>query len=56
MDPAPTWRKSSLSGNQDCVEVASHLHAVRDSKQPSASLHVDVRRLLDKVRAGLFTR
>jgi hypothetical protein len=32
-----TWRKSSFSGSNggDCVEVASHLRALRDSKNPS---------------------
>ncbi|MDU0292739.1 DUF397 domain-containing protein [Saccharothrix longispora] len=40
------WRKSSRSGSaNDCVEVASHLGALRDSKNPAAVLEVSPRRL-----------
>ncbi|MEO6090327.1 MAG: DUF397 domain-containing protein [Umezawaea sp.] len=34
-----TWRKSSYSGtNNDCVEVANALTAVRDSKGPDSQV------------------
>ncbi|OLF07528.1 hypothetical protein BLA60_26760 [Actinophytocola xinjiangensis] len=46
------WRRSSHSGDTDCVEVADNLHAVRDSKNPGDSLTVDIGRLLDVVKAG----
>lgn len=55
--PGVRWRKSSFSGAQsDCVEVAEHLNAVRDSKRPSVSLSGDARRLLDAVRTTRFDR
>lgn len=56
MDGAPRWRKSSFTGQQDCVEVSHHLDAVRDSKYPLVALEVDMRRLLDVVRRGQFDR
>jgi uncharacterized protein DUF397 len=35
------WRKSSFSGEQtDCVELASGLDAVRDTKNPAVQLPV----------------
>jgi hypothetical protein len=34
-----TWRKSSYSGtNNDCVEVANALNAMRDSKRPDGQV------------------
>lgn len=52
----PRWRRSSRSGETNCVEVSHHLDAVRDSKQPSVSLAIDPSRLLDLVKAGRFDR
>lgn len=54
MGVALRWRKSSKSGNQDCVEVSHNLDAVRDSKCPDGLLNVDVGRLLESVRNGRF--
>lgn len=39
------WKKSSRSLSSDCVEVANHLTAVRDSKNPDVVLGVDPARL-----------
>ncbi|MFD1145717.1 DUF397 domain-containing protein [Saccharothrix hoggarensis] len=40
------WKKSSKSVESgSCVEVASHLGAVRDSKNPETVLDVDAVRL-----------
>jgi hypothetical protein len=39
------WRKSSKSASGDCVEVANHLDAVRDSKNPAIVLGVGPARL-----------
>ncbi|NUT52445.1 MAG: DUF397 domain-containing protein [Saccharothrix sp.] len=40
------WKKSSKSvSDSDCVEVANHLGAVRDSKNPEVALTVDPARL-----------
>jgi Domain of unknown function (DUF397) len=46
------WRKSSFSSNgTSCVEVASHLVAVRDSKNPDGPvLSVDLRGLLRMIK------
>jgi cytochrome b len=53
------WRKSSYSNNDSaCVELASTLDAMRDSKNPAgpvmqvAALHTFV----SQVKAGRFTR
>lgn len=51
------WRKASRSGgtNGNCIELASTLDAVRDSKQPNGpQLTVDVRRLVEAVQAGRY--
>jgi hypothetical protein len=49
-----TWRKSSFSAEEtDCVEVASDLSAVRDSKNPDVELTADIRQLVRFVRAAL---
>lgn len=37
-----TWRKSSRSETQDCVEVRGDLKAIRDSKNPEQSMTADV--------------
>ncbi len=55
MDTAPRplrWRKSSYSSNgTSCVELASDLAAVRDSKNPDGPmLHVDLRGLLRMIK------
>lgn len=49
----PRWRRSSFSGNQgDCVELASTLDAIRDSKNPTFGLRVaGVRELVAAVRS-----
>ncbi|WP_184928124.1 DUF397 domain-containing protein [Saccharothrix ecbatanensis] len=39
------WKKSSRSLSSDCVEVANHLGALRDSKNPEAALEVSPARL-----------
>ena len=39
------WRKASKSLSSDCVEVANHLGAVRDSKNPGVVLAVSPARL-----------
>jgi hypothetical protein len=47
-----SWKKSSRSGsNTACVEVADHLGAVRDSKNPRVVLGVSPDRLRAFVRA-----
>ncbi|WP_143230882.1 DUF397 domain-containing protein [Actinosynnema sp. ALI-1.44] len=47
------WRKSSHSHQAtDCVEVDRHLRRVRDSKNPSAVLTVDVRSLVAHLRTA----
>ena len=46
-----TWRKSSHSGEHNCLQVATG--AVRDSKNPDGSvLSVDVIALVAAVKAG----
>jgi hypothetical protein len=46
-----TWRKSSRSGEKECLEVAPQ--AVRDSKNPGGPvLLVDVTALVAAVKAG----
>lgn len=57
MNTQVRWRKASQSGAQsNCAEVSHRLDAVRDSKNPTDTLRVDVRRLLDTVKAGRLTR
>lgn len=49
------WKKSSRSeGVNNCVEVAPA--AVRDSKNPGATLPVDLAQLLTVVRSGRLDR
>lgn len=53
------WRKSSYSGGSNttggCVEVAQHLGAVRDSKNPDGPvLNVDARALVEWCRSHYF--
>lgn len=52
--PPPEWRKSSWSAQEaDCVEVTvPTLNAVRDTKNRSAVLAVDLRPLLAAIRRG----
>ncbi|MGW4110044.1 DUF397 domain-containing protein [Actinosynnema sp. NPDC004786] len=46
------WKKSSKSSaSSDCVEVAHHLGAVRDSKNPDVVLDVSPARLRAFVNA-----
>jgi len=54
----PIWLKSSYSqSNGACVEVASSLDAVRDSKDPCGPrLRVDVARFVRAVKLGRFDR
>lgn len=49
------WRKSSHSGQEsDCVEIASTLAAVRDSKNPAVSLPVPrLETFLNSVKKGI---
>lgn len=52
-----TWRKSSYTGNQNCVELARlpGLVGVRDSKDPDGPVLVfsagEMRGLLDRLKA-----
>jgi hypothetical protein len=49
------WRKSSRSANnQNCVEIANFLDAVRDSKNGTV-LAVDVRGLVSAVKRDQLT-
>lgn len=49
----PRWKKSSHSVNGgDCVEVRGDLAALRDTKNPSPSIQVNVRALVSAVRSG----
>ena len=49
---SPRWRKSSFSGDTNCVELA-HTGAVRDSKNPTGPiLAVDVPALLAAIKVG----
>ncbi|WP_184726215.1 DUF397 domain-containing protein [Saccharopolyspora phatthalungensis] len=52
------WKKSSRSQNgSDCVEVASTLDALRDSKDPEGPVvTADVSKFIRAVRAGRFDR
>ncbi|MFJ6674458.1 DUF397 domain-containing protein [Actinosynnema sp. NPDC091369] len=45
------WKKSGRSASGDCVEVANHLGAVRDSKNPGVVLEVSPDRLREFVDA-----
>jgi hypothetical protein len=49
------WRKSSRSvSDSECVEVANHLGAVRDSKNPGVELKVapgSMRAFVDALKA-----
>jgi len=47
------WRKSNVSGYQDCVEVGHTLRVIRDSKNPTGpTLTADVAVLLAAIRRG----
>lgn len=49
----PRWRKSTRSQQQtNCVEVRNDLGAVQDTKHRGPHLAVDVRALVDAIRAG----
>lgn len=53
------WKKSSRSGaNTNCVEVANHLDAVRDSKNPTGPVlavgQVQLTAFLASVKSGRF--
>lgn len=52
------WIKSSYTNaNGACVELATTLDAVRDSKDPNGPvLRLDVRRLVRAVKGGRFDR
>jgi Domain of unknown function (DUF397) len=52
-----TWRKSTRSGSDsNCVEIASGLDQVRDSKNCSELLQADLSVFLTDVKAGRFDR
>jgi hypothetical protein len=47
------WRKSNVSGYQDCVEMGHTLRVIRDSKNPTGpTLTADVVGLLAAIRRG----
>lgn len=49
-----TWRKSSRSETNNCVEVRGDLKAIRDSKSPGLIMPVDKRavsRLVARIKA-----
>ena len=52
------WRKSSHSSTAtSCVEIASSLAHVRDSKNPTGPiLHADLTIVVAKIKAGGFRR
>lgn len=51
--PPLEWRKSTWSAQEaDCVEVARTLKAVRDTKNRSLALTVDLRPMLAALRRG----
>lgn len=54
-----SWRSSSFSGgeNNDCVQIANTIDAIRDSKNPDSDvLQVDVRTLIDAIVANKVRR
>jgi hypothetical protein len=57
MNTHPTWRKSSVSGdNTQCVEVA-RAGLVRDSKNPAGPrLRVELAPMLTAIKAGHVDR
>ncbi|SDZ27433.1 protein of unknown function [Saccharopolyspora shandongensis] len=58
MNAKTTWRKSSYSANAGtCVELASSLDRIRDSKDPQGpTLRVDVAGFVQAVKGGRFDR
>jgi uncharacterized protein DUF397 len=58
MNTKTTWRKSSYSTQTaTCVELASSLDRIRDSKDPSGpTLRVDVAGFVRAVKTGRFDR
>jgi hypothetical protein len=52
------WRKSKHSGpNGNCVELATTLDALRDSKDPHGPiLRADARKFVQAVKTGRFDR
>jgi hypothetical protein len=54
----PRWRKASYSGNQaNCVELASTMDQLRDSKNPEHTLPTPaLRHVLHAVKNGHFDR
>ncbi|GDY34009.1 DUF397 domain-containing protein [Gandjariella thermophila] len=52
------WRKSRRSHpEQNCVEIAATLDAIRDSKNPTGEvLRADVAALVRAIKAGKFAR
>jgi len=53
------WRTSSFSGgeNNDCVQIANTLEALRDSKNPDGGIvHVDLRHLVNAAKHGQLDR
>ena len=48
-----SWRRSRFSENgPNCVEVRNTLSELRDSKNTTPTLHVDVRRLARAIKEG----
>ncbi|MEV6232368.1 DUF397 domain-containing protein [Saccharopolyspora shandongensis] len=58
MNVETTWHKSSYStSSSTCVELASSLDRIRDSKDPQGpTLRVDVAGFVQAVKGGRFDR
>jgi hypothetical protein len=53
------WRTSTYSGgeNNDCVQVANTLSAIRDSKSPDGDfVQVNLHQLVNAIKSGRFGR
>jgi len=53
-ESATTFRKSSFSGDDNCVEVGGTLNVVRDTKNPSAVVPMPLAAFVEQVKTGAF--